>query len=106
VTRLPLIGALAAGLLIGALPPAVANASVHHVNKLTARTRALDTAAHTHAGPAAPSHVGTAARSHVAGINAPSAAKPVPQGSSLGPVPVAQSLLFLPQVMGVVDRHQ
>ena len=116
MTRLPLIGAISAGLLIGVLPPAVATASTGHVTKIEAKTHALDLAARSHAigtvarahaaGTGAGTHAkGTAARPHVAGIVAP-IAKPVPQGSSLGPLPVAQSLLYLPQVLGVVDRRR
>jgi hypothetical protein len=81
MTRLPLIGALAAGLLtIGVLAPAVATASTHTA--------------------------GTTAPSTAAGTTAPSIAYPIPQGSSLGPVFPAQSLLFLPQILGQVDRHR
>lgn len=114
MTRLPLIGAIAAGLLIGVLPPTVASASTGHVAKISARTHALEIAARGHAsGTAARTHVGgTGARTHVgkiaarpevAGIAAPITANPVPQGSSLGPSPVAQSPLLLPQVLGVTD---
>ena len=117
MTRLPLIGALSAGLLIGVLPPAIATASTGHVTKIEARTHASEIAARSHAvgtagrihaaGTGAGSHVGrTASRPHVAGIVAPIIAKPAPQVSSLGPLPVAQSPLLLPQVLGVVDRHQ
>jgi hypothetical protein len=81
MTRLPLIGALAAGLLIvGVLPPAVATASTHTA--------------------------GTTAPSAAAGTAAPSVASPIPQGSSLGPDFPAQALLFMPQILGNVDRHR
>lgn len=117
MTRLPLIGAISAGLLIGVLPPAVATASTGHVAKIEARTHASEIAVRSHAvgtagrihaaGTGAGTNVGrTAARPRVAGIVAPIIARPVPQGSSLGPLPGAQSLLLLPQGPGVVDRHQ
>ena len=81
MTRSPMIGAIAAGLLmIGVLSPAVATAS----------TQAA----------------GTTAPSTAAGTTAPSTANPIPQGSSLGPVFQAQSLLFLPEILGQVDRHR
>jgi hypothetical protein len=81
MSRLPLIGALAAGLLMtGALAPAVASAST--------------TAA------------GTTASTPAAGTTAPSTANPVPAGSSLGPDFPAQALLLMPQLLGNVDRHR
>ncbi len=81
MTRSPLIGAIAAGLLmIGILTPAVASAST-------------DTA-------------GTTAPSNAAGTPAPSTANPIPQGSSLGPDLVPQSLLFLPEILGQIGRHR
>lgn len=81
MTRLPLIGALAAGLLLsGVLAPAVANASTHSA--------------------------GTTGAGATAAATAPGTANAVPQGSPLGPDPIAQSLLFLPQILGQVDRHR
>ena len=81
MTRLPLIGALAVGLLMtGVLPPAEAAAATHAA--------------------------ATSAPSTAAGTTAPGTANPIPQGSSLGPVLVPQSLLFLPQILGQVDRHR
>lgn len=48
----------------------------------------------------------TTASSHAAATNAAGPAKSVPQGTSLGPVWVPQSLLFLPEIPGQVDRHR
>jgi hypothetical protein len=80
MTRLPLIGTLAAGLLMmGVLPTAVASASTQ---------------------------AGTSASTNAAGTTPASNAAHVAQGSSLGPVLIPQSLLFLPQILGQVDRHR
>ncbi len=81
MTRLPLIGALAAGLLMtGVLAPAVASASTP------------DAAA--------------SAPSTAAGTTAPGTANPVSQGSPIGLALTGQALLFLPQILGQVDRHR
>ncbi len=81
MTRSSLIGALAAGLLmVGVLSPAVAAAS-------------------TQAGTSAASVAATT-------TTAASTSNPVPQGSSLRPDFEAQSLLFLPEILGQVDRHR
>ena len=76
MVRTPLVGALAAGLLMtGVLVPAAANASTHAVGP-TAATTASENASR------------------------------VTAGSSLGPIPIAQTLLFLPTVLGVGgNRH-
>ena len=100
MNRLPLIGAVAAGLMAAVLTPAVANASTHamgagpHVHTVGAagHMRAAAGSARVHA-------TGTTGHDHAASA-APGTPKPIPIGTPISLTVIGAALQFFPTILG------
>lgn len=107
MTRSPMIGCLATGLLMfGVLAPAVANASTDGAGASAAgharRASAFTDAATSASGVAG----GTSAGNPEGRTTTPGAAHAVPLGTPIALTVTGSSLLLFPQILGQVDRRR